>query len=68
MHSGHVIALDGACSLDFVNELARNVVIFGVVNSSSSHADNCKNNFLVLGESPSYGINGSLSSPEKKTT
>ena len=31
---------------------ARNVVIFGVNNSSSSHADNRKNNILVLGEGP----------------
>ena len=26
---------------------------------SSSHADNHKNNFLVLGEGATYGINGS---------
>ena len=32
----------------------RNVKIFGVDNGSSSHSDNCKNNFLVLGE----GISG----------
>ena len=25
-----------------------------------------KNNFLVLGEGPTYGINGSFGSPEKK--
>ena len=29
--------------------------IFGVDNSSSSNTDNCKNNFLVSGESPTYG-------------
>ena len=29
-----------------------NVVIFGVDNSGSSHIDDCKNNFLVLGEGP----------------
>ena len=32
----------------------------GVDNSSSSNADNCKNNFLVLGEGQTYGINGNF--------
>ena len=40
-------------------------MIFGVDNSSSSHADNRKNNFLILGEGPTCGINGSFGSPEK---
>ena len=35
--------------------LLRIFVIFDVDNSSSSHTDNCKNNFLVLGEGPTYG-------------
>ena len=41
-----------------------NVVIFVVDNSSSFNGANQKNNFLVLGESPTYGINGSFVSPE----
>ena len=45
--------------------LLRMFVNFGVDNSSSSHTDNCKNNFLVLGEGPTYGINGSF---EKKSS
>ena len=48
------------------NDFARNVIIFGVDNSSSSHSDNRKNNFLTLGEDPTYGINGSFGSTEKK--
>ena len=32
---------------------------------SSSHIDNHKINFLVLGEGPTYGINGSFASPEE---
>ena len=40
--------------------------IFGVDNISSLNADNHKNNFLVLGECPTYGINGSFGSPDKK--
>ena len=44
----------------------RNVTIFGVANSSSSHTDNCKNNFLVLGEGPTDDINDSIGAAEKK--
>ena len=45
---------------------ARNVVIFGVHNSSLSHIDNSKNIFLVLGDGPAEGINGSVGAAEKK--
>ena len=48
------------------NETARIVVIFGVDNSASTHADNAKNHFLTLGEVPTFGINGSFGSPKKK--
>ena len=47
------------------NGTARNVIIFGVDNGSSSHDENRKNNFLVLGEDPTFGINGNFDSPEK---
>ena len=33
--------------------------------SSSSHIDNGKNNFLVLGEGPPYDIKGSVGIAEK---
>ena len=46
--------------------MARNFIIFGVDNSSSSHSDNFKNNFLILDEGLTYGVNGSLGSPQKK--
>ena len=36
--------------MEFSYGTARNVVIFDGDNSSSSHSDNLKNNFLVLGE------------------
>ena len=48
--------------LSFDNDFATNVVN----NSLSSHADNHNNNFSVLGEGPTYGINGSFGSPQKK--
>ena len=59
---------DSASSWNFGNDFARNVTIFGVDNYSSSHSGNHKNNVLVLGEVPTYGINGSFDSPEKRKT
>ena len=46
--------------MEFNNGTARNVIIFGADNSSSSHSNNRKNNFLLLGEVPPFGINGSF--------
>ena len=48
MYIGYGIVFDEAGSWSFGNDFARNVVFFGVDNSSSSHAENCKNKFLVL--------------------
>ena len=53
MYCGYGIASDGRGS-------ARNAIIFDVDSSSSSYADNQKNDFLVLGEIPTFGINRSL--------
>ena len=66
IYSGYGITFGSAGSWSFDNGFARNVVIFGVDNSSSSHSDNRQNNFLVLGEGPTYVINGRFGSPEKK--
>ena len=38
--------------------IARNILIFGADNNSLSHTNNQKRNFLVLGEVPIDGING----------
>ena len=65
MYSGHGITFDSAGSWSFNNDTARNVIIFSVGNSSSTRADNPKNNFLVLGEGPVFGINGIFGSTEK---
>ena len=65
MYSGSGITFDSADSWSFDNDSARNVIIFSVDNSSSSHADNRKNNFLVPGEGATFGINGSFGSAEK---
>ena len=66
IYSGYGITFDSGGSRSFDDDFARNVVIFGVDNSSSSHSDNRKNNFLILGEGSTYGINRSFDAPEKK--
>ena len=57
---------DSADVWSFDNDVARNIIVFGVDISSLSHADNRKNNFLALGEDPNFWIGGSFSSLEKK--
>ena len=66
VYSGYGITFDSAGSWNFDNDTARNVIIFGVDNSLSSHADNHKNNFSVLSENLTFGINGRFGLPEKK--
>ena len=51
----------------FGNDFARNVVIFDVDNTLSSHTNNQKNNVLVLGEGPTKAINDSICAAEKTT-
>ena len=60
------IAFDRKGYWSFDNDTARNVIIFGIDNSSSSHTDNPKNNFLVLGEGPTEGFSGSVGTVKKK--
>ena len=60
------IACDGEGSWSFGNGFARNAIIFGVENSSSSHVDNPKNILLVLGKGPTDGINDTPRTAEKK--
>ena len=59
------MTFDNGGSWILANHFARNVIISGVDNGSSSHSDNSKNNFSVLGESPTLGITRSFGSPEK---
>ena len=60
VYSGYGITLNSGGPLSFENDTARNITIFGVNSSSSSHVDNHKNNFLVLGLAPTYEINVNL--------
>ena len=55
MHSGYGIAFDGGDWWSFSNRTVRNV-IFSVLIIAHHH----KNNFLILGLGPTFGINGSL--------
>ena len=66
--SGYGIIFDNADSRSFDNDFARNVIIFGVYKSSSSHSDNRKNNFSILGEGTIYGTTRSFGSPDKTST
>ena len=66
MYKGYEIAIDVKGTWRFDNDYADTVVIFGTDNSSSSHAGNYKDNFSVLGEQDTSGINGTFSAPEKK--
>ena len=68
VYSGYGIAFDVADSWNFDNDFARNVIIFGVDNSSSSHTDNRKSTFSVLDGGPTYSINRNFGSPEKMIT
>ena len=45
VYSGYGIAFDGAGECSFNNDSARNVIIFGVDISLSSHTDKQKNDF-----------------------
>ena len=57
--SGSGITFDSAGLWSFGNDNTRSVINFVVDNSSSSHFDNCKNNFLILGEGLTFRINRS---------
>ena len=57
LYSGYGITFDSGDSWSFDNDFARNVIIFGVDNSSSSHSDNRKNNFAPWCTRKKFRIN-----------
>ena len=59
------IMKNGKGSWGFNDEFIRNIIIFEVANSSS-HNDNFKNYFLILGEGDTFGINESFYLQGKK--
>ena len=66
MYNWYGTIYDSGGSWSFDNGTARNVITFGVDSTSASNIDNRKNNFLIIGLGPTYGINGKLDSAEKK--
>ena len=62
--NGYGLAFDDASTCSFKKDFARNVVIFGVCNSSLSPDDNRRNKCLVLIEELT-NINGSVCTVKK---
>ena len=56
-HNRRGIAFDGKDSWSFTNGFVRNVATFAVDNTSSSHTDIQKSNFLIVSEGPTEDIN-----------
>ena len=63
--NGQGITFDGKSIWSFDNVFARNVVNFGVDNTSSSHINNQNNNCSVLGEGSIEGNINTVGSAEK---
>ena len=57
VYSGYGVWFNRRGGWSFDNGTARNILIFGVNNILSSHVDNLKTNFLVLGEGDTFGNN-----------
>ena len=66
MYSGYGITFDSGGSWSFDNDTARNVIIFGVNSSSSSHVGKRKIKSLIVSLGSTYEINGKFGSTEKK--
>ena len=60
VYSGYGITFDSCGSWDFDNGTAKHVTIFG-------NRKIAKNNFLILGLGPNYGINEKFGPVEKKS-
>ena len=66
LYRSYGIAFDGKGEWSFGKDHAKNVIIFGVDNSSSPHNDNPKNVFLILVDGPTFSMNGGFGASEKK--
>ena len=65
-NEGYGICFDGESSFSFGNRIdAKNVIIFGVNNSNSSHSTNKTQNIYVLGKNFVQGINNTKIYAEK---
>ena len=59
-YSGYGIGFDRKGFFSIGNEVGKNVIIFRVDMSSSSHNDNEKKDILILGKGPTQGLEQSL--------
>lgn len=66
IYNGQEIAFDGEGLQIYGKDFAKNVAIFGVDKTLSSHTDNQRNNFLLIGEVPTDGVNDSTDAAEKR--
>ena len=66
VYSNHGIEFDRKGEWSFGNDYAKNVVVFEVDNILSSHTDNLKNDFIILGDGLTFGINERFGASEKK--
>ena len=64
-YSGYGIGFDRHGEFSFSNGLGKNCIIFGANLNSSSHANNQKNNILILGKDFVQGINNTAIYAEK---
>ena len=67
-YSGYGIGFSRKDEVSFGNGYGRNVIVFGADLTNSSHANNKKNNILVLGKDFVQGINGTTVYAEKLYT
>ena len=66
-YSGYGIGFDSRSLFAFPGiDWGKNVVIVGVVNSSSMHIDNKKKVILVLGEGPTQGLDNTAITADAK--
>ena len=60
-YSGYGIGFDRKSSFSFPGGgFGKNVIIFGADMSSRVHVDNKKNNILIIGKSPTQGLENAL--------
>ena len=66
MYSGYEITFDSGGSSSFGNGTVRNIIILVLIVVHHHMLKIAKNNFLIIGLGPTYGINGKFGSAEKK--
>ena len=65
LYCDYGVAFDGKHPWTSGNDCTGNNVSFAFDNTSPSHADNCKSEFLVLGEEDTFHCNESFGASEK---